>query len=103
MNRKVTNRWKAPAARWGLALLLACYCFLSLAVYTPLHTHGKAGSCTLNGFDHQWGATSTPVIAPWGLELLSWFGHQAQRVQPDTFPQRSQASRAPPANRIPAV
>lgn len=100
MNRRTTVRPVHAAQRWGLALLLLVYCFLSLAVYTPLHTHGKAGACTLNGFDHQWGDSAMPVIAPWGPELLSWWEHSAEDLNPATLSVAPHSSRAPPASRF---
>jgi hypothetical protein len=80
-------------------VLLALYCFFSLAVFTPLHTHSKTGSCTLNGFDHQWSDATAPTVAPWGLEQLSWWGHTPETLCPDTLFVAPHSSRAPPAGR----
>ena len=38
-------------SRWAIVLML-CVCFISIAIYTPLHKHGPGGICSLNHVDN---------------------------------------------------
>lgn len=52
--------YRASKWRWCAFVSLCAYCFLSIAVFSPLHTHSAKGVCSLGGFDHQF---SEPVEA----------------------------------------
>lgn len=57
-------------------LLLAAYGFMSLAVFTPLHVHGK-GHCSLNGFDAGVAEADSPAFHLPYSGPLAWLARDA--------------------------
>jgi hypothetical protein len=86
----------SPTERWCVFVLLCVYCFLSIAVFTPLHTHSAKGACSLGGFDHQFSepAEAGDPVQPY--TLLSWLASQPPCNTPGLHGSPHVDSRAPP-------
>jgi hypothetical protein len=86
----------APFERLCAFILLFAYCFLSIAVFTGLHTHSVKGVCSLGNFDHY---TAEPTEAE-GLVLpytfLSWLASRPDYITPSLYGSGHVDSRAPP-------
>jgi hypothetical protein len=83
-------------------LLLPVYLFLSLALFSSLHVHGRNGTCNFNGFEFQGSEPAQAYIPFIDCGFFTWReAVPASCVPHDGQPLRL-ADRAPP-NILPAL